>query len=876
MAFNPGVTEIQLDTAPQVINVPQRNALSPDPDGLDQVPTLIQADEIDTSVLDVGIAANGSVTVLPGGSFSATDPGEYELELVAVDAFGAVLASKLQTIRVAKTFRRYVVPDGCLVLDLDKPFDTEVDEFGFPTGKAIVHLQNNTEWLRAEILHPENDELLRSSVDFDISWPASSYCEYDNSEPQVMWCKFTVPDDDNSWQSVTYNGTTYEYQDFVIPKFSIKFLAVEDKRLLSPIGGGIVCRVWKQYLASAVPVRMAPVDDNTLYDMLAQASKGLTFSGTVRTRGYAGTATGMPDGYRINAVAGPTQYTNFTFTSWDEYTSSNFGAAPRTNPQIQMIQNRTFSLSVNSAIDGTKTRRGYNPQNPYNKAPAPAYNWMVLDLTTRFSLVVLPLCINPVDVPVSPGYYSVVPLQFFIHDKAHPGQATDCTAAITFEFPSVDSRFKFVQQTGGGIDWDVEATSKRTFESSSGNPLECSKVYTIWLYIPDEATHPAESLLINGEEFVTFTLTAMDFNPDMADRDLLFGLVNAYVALGNYSYMMNPETTTATAMHRVCQIWQNMQTFMMGLGNMENIRHGGYQFADSTAAGFTQAYLLAQSNWVGCIQEDWITKAQEFLDARDWAGVHFLDFLLSPTAFASATNGGLNLGLPMGAATAYFNAAPGFNVDRWKVSIILIINFFTGFAQTETYIMDWDGNWRVIADRLYAPVRRDDMPANKPEGGTWTLAEWQQELEDHGPVGLWIHRIMEARNGPLYAWDVYWIDFAINTRQYSGLRVDGFNEQPFLLNPNHMRAYDPTSNTYDSVVDSRDFSHVGSYEDNATLPLNSTDYAPDQLTVVSSVQVYIADDKYTGGGRYDTNGNPLDGLQKIQWERQFSWDFRPL
>ncbi|MDF1565345.1 MAG: hypothetical protein P1V51_20070 [Deltaproteobacteria bacterium] len=882
MGFNPGVTDVSLGATPSALNIPQASpSTNPAASGLEKLNLAPQGSDV-TDPEAFGAALinqnTGLVTPLDGNNFFTTDPGEYELGLSAVDGLGVVLSYQLQTARVVKTFRRYIVPSDCLVIDLDKPWEPEVDIWGFPTGRVRVHVLNGgAEPVRLEILHPENEPLNRSDVYLNVGYPTGVEIITNKISDDVTEWSFDANPAAIGWETYIANGKTYRYRDYVFSSVSVFFRETEDKRILSPLGTGpVVFRVWDQYLPTAVPARMAPCDDNTLLDLLTQASRGSAFSGTVRLRGAIGDITGMPDGYQINLAAAQVgTFRSFTIDSWDDYSSVNFGISPVAVPQVQMQESKTFSIPIGSAADGDRTKSGLLGTNPWDKRPRAVYNWMVLDLSARFQLVILPLAIDPVDIPVHPGFPSLVPLQFFIHDRGAPGQQTDCPVPLTFNFTGAQTAYRIVLP-GSSLDAGVNGPV-RIFESNSANPLECSFVYTIWIGIPDDDAHPDETLLVNGEPFVTFSTKAMDLDPSQANRDAFFGDVNKFIALGNFMHLFDVENPVGNSLERCCTLATSFSTFFMSVGNHENIRHGGYQFANDASFVHQMVYWLGQSNWVGCVQEDWLGRAQAFLDERGWGSGTFLDFLTSGSAYETATRRGIDIGLPFGTATSHFSGSGAFDLDRNKVSVILLVNFFVGVTISYPYVMDWNGDWRVIWDRLYSPVDKDDIPLNKPDGTPWTKAEWDQALEVNGPAGLWLYRIMET-NGPLYAWDVYWLDYAVNTRKQAGFRADGFNATPFLLNPVYLACYDPTANPPIGVVSSDDFSYAGSYAANETLPLDVADYVPEHVSNISSVQIYVADAKYAGpGGGTDAEGNPLPrGMQKLDWSVRYQWDFQDL
>lgn len=876
MAFGSEESDIAVAVTPTVLNITQfaGDPVAPGPDKLPMVPVGADVEAPEDYLLGL-VQDDGSVSVLPNRQFYTTEPGEYTLGIVTLDDADVVFSYQHQLVRVIKNFRRYVVPSDCLVLDFNLPFQREVDG-NVPTGRTVVHMLNQTEKAHVEILHPENNVEARSLARFNISWPSSLYCVREILDENNVQFYFDIDPADPGWQEYTANSQTYRFFDIEIPSFDIGFepLEIHYKRILSPLDKVIVCRVWDRYYPSAVPERMAAMDDGALLDMLVQASKGTSFSGTVRTRGIIGTATGMKEGDPINLVAAPGENKNFTFTAWDTYQAVTFGMAPSMTPVINMSPSCLLSIPVTSAI--TRKSNGLLGNMLKQKYPITKYHWLTMDLDTRFQLVVLPLAFDPVNIPVTPGMFSVVPVQFFIHDTVAPGENTPCGRPITFEFPTPGTRLKFVAP---GLNLASQSHSpKRTWESTADNPLESSTVYTVWIALPDEASHPSEQFLINGEELCTLSFEAMLLNPDdYADRESMFTAVNRFVSLGNFVHMLDAESPAGNALERCTKLVANMSSYYLSVGNAENIRHGGYKMADQTTRCMDIVYWLSQCNWAGCIQENWITAAQTFLDSRGWADPEFLELFDSPVAFEAATQHGIQLGLPFGTATNYFSATPAFEVDRNKVGMLYLVNFFMGWTVVWPYVVDWNGHWRVVLDQLYRAIDPNDMPLNKPDGSPWTLEEWLQAFEDSGPAALLLYRMMES-GGPLNAWDVYWVDLAVNTRCQTGLRIDGFNDKPFILNPDHVRAFDPASNNQAAVIDASDFSFVSDYNNVATLALNATEYEAEHMAITGSAQVYVADLKYAGAaGVTDMHGNPMPrGIQKLNPTIRYQYDYQPV
>lgn len=870
MAWTPSGENPIISVGSNAINVQQ---FSGDPEAASDRITLT-ALNVDEGA-DVVTTANSEV--LPDGLFYSSIPGEYELDLMLKDDLGNVLSAQLQTVRVCASFRRYIVPSDCVILDLNVPAEDEMDaQLGFPTGRSIVNILNNTEEVTLEMLHPENDTNLRSNVVLDFVKPTSSQFVFETVSLDLRKFHAEVPDDDAGWVSSpanVYNTQQYRYKDFVISRVGIRNMDLDPaklKRKLAPFNDILVVRVWDKYIATKVPSSMAVVDDRVLQQMLAHANPVTLgrFTGTVRVRGVTGTPTGAQDGAAVTAnMSGDNPYRSVLLDAWQSVQPTDWTISPKSLPQVFQSQAYAVDLSVLNPSDPAYTRKGVDGVNAYDCKPDPKYNWLVhrLDPDGRFKLAVLPLCIDPYQVPVFDGYHSVLPLQFFIHDTVAPGQRTSCPRPITFEFPGDNTMFRFITP---GLPLSATAHSaRRVFAATETNKLECSTVYTMWFLVPGDPTHPDEELWVNGEPFVTFSLRAMNLSPAPTNLDEIFGDVNRFISMGNYMHLVDAVQPEGNSLMRAVQLNWNIGEYFLSLGNAESVRQGGYQLNNESSMTMNTVYWLGNNNWMGCIDENWIDKTQLFLNARGWASSTFMDFLKGPTEFEAATNHGLSLGLPLGISTAYFTGAPAFNIDRMKVSLIYIVNFFTGYCYSMPLVIDWNGCYRAVFMSIYAPVDPNMTP------GT------QQDFEDYGPAGVWLRAVMNEIGGPLDAYDVYWWDFVVNSRQNSGIRVDGLGNRRFLLDANHLEAYDPTADPPIAIVDTS-FSYVGSYNDNMTLPLNTQQIVAGHLEIAASVQVYVADAKYTsysGQPVLDKWGNVIpQGLQKIDWQRQYDSEFRPL
>jgi hypothetical protein len=856
MSWETGTNGVAVDVTSNALNTAQFAGDAGDLAAPDKVVFAVRTLDVEPSTLTTTLVVGGEQVPLPDGAFYSNIPGEYDITVAATDNSGAVLALRDQVVRICQDFRRYIVPQGYVIIDIDKPFEAEIGEDGKPTGRSRINILNTSETVQMEILHyePEDDPAQpRADVTFaPIDWPAEAVVT--EVDTNILQFSFGVAEGNIGW--ITEFGsheTAYEYMDFPLGKIGIQFGAgsPEIVKKLSPFGDNLVVRVWKTFIPSKVPVRMAAVDDQVLNALLVEANKGVTFSGTVRVRGAVGAPTGTLEGTVINITPQVGErFKNITMDAWQTFTPVDWGIDPNVAPTVRMAPSFSLSLAILTQILGNLSYLDVTPNYNWNCKPDPKYNWLVMQISDRFKLVMLPLCIDPSGIPVTRGQYSIVPVQFFIHDDLMPGATTACDTAVVFSFPGAETQYRFITP-GRPLD-ATNHPSTVTYHSITDNPLEASNVYTMWIYIPDVADHPPEQFLVNGEPFVTFTTKPMPLNPDGNDPDQLFGDVNRYIALGNYAHLVDDTEPAGCSLVRAVNLNREFAVYFMSVGNAENIRHGGYQFASEAHQTMHTVYWLGNNNWMGCVDEGWMLKAQQFLNERGWDSPSFLSFLSDPSVFAMATNYGLSLGLPMGLSTAYFTGAPSFNLDRNKVSMLYLANFFSGGIMPVPLVMDWNGAARMIHLSIFQPVHPDDFAPGV--------------YQDYGLAGVWLSRLIEDW-GPLYAYDVYWLDFVTNSRRNNGLRVDGFNDKPFLLNADLMLAFDPTANPPQIVVDTN-FNDQGSYADNQILPIDTGDIVPGHLEIVGATQIYVADEKY---------GDPARpaGLQKIDWSRQYQWDYQP-
>lgn len=861
MSFAPLPSTITVTATANALNVAQYRGDPTDLSADDKV--LIEVTGTMGSTIKVAdaslVGAAPQLTECPNGAFYSNLPGEYDLNFVATDNAGAVLATQTQMVRVVSTFRRYIVPVDCLVLDVNRPWTREVDDFlGMPTGRTIIHvISGGAEWVVFEVLHPENVVNTRSNTSLKLSTGIWSEATKETLNQNQIRIAFTVS---MGWK--TDQATGGKYKDFAADSIYVQFAGVEDKRVLCPFDQQIVFRVWDRYIPAKVPISMSAVDNTALWEMLTQANKGVSFSGTIRVRGGVNPK-GLGDGTLVNVTAAPGSTTKqVIIQEYDDaiaVKNSVGDIKPKSSPALSISAPYVIDLAVLSQIWKQYTNAIPPSDAGYSLKPDPVYNWMIYDLDSRFRVVILPLAIDPRNMPTRSGKASVVPLQWFIVDRLNPNRLTktNCTAPVTFEFSGETTDYGFVVLDTAQI------TKKRTFTATASNPLETQTVYTLWLKIPGNAAHPAQPLLLNGELFVTFTLAPMT-TENAPSWDQWFGEANRFVSLGNYTHLLGADfhdkiagdvLASGDALYRCAELTNQFTRYYLTIGGPENLRFHGYEMQTMTGAALQTLFWLGNGNYNACINT-WFNKAQEFLDARaasmsgGWSNANFLSFLNSPTEFGIETSFGFSLGLPFGVCTAYFTGVPAFQVNRERVCLAHINNFFTGATLSFVLVLDWKGKYRAVFDRVYAGV---------------DPTKWNYNL--YGPLGVWLQQTM-AQGFVYSACDAYWIGFAVNSQGDANMRIDGWSTEPYLADPRQLVAYDPTANPPQVVVDDN-FAVVGSYASASKLLLGTAgNVVPGHLEATTQSQIYTADAKYAGPNR-------PSGLQKLSWETRWSEAFVP-
>lgn len=863
MAFEPQVDTFSLQVTANANNVSVFEGDAGDLEADDKVVFGVSGTESPESY-SVALLDGPTSSLIPNGAFYTDVPGQYTLDLAVSDGSN-VLSTQIQTVRVCETFRRYIVPTGHLLVDVNRPFAEEIKDG--VTHALFNVLNNSAEILTFTLLHPENNVNLRSDVELAMLFVPGgglnvAYDDYD--KPQEVSFTFGVSDVDAGWRTETINSQTYRHKDFTISAVNVHFEGAVDKTLLLPFHSRIIIRVWDKFIPSRVPATMSSGNDSILTALLQAASPGLSFSGTIRLMGPAPT-TGAADGDLVNVTVDPgTPFKTIYLSSFRQPVGiypGTISISPDVSPTVRMASPYEGIISVISAVINQATNVAPTYTTGSDAKPDPVYNWMRLQLSAQFDMIIMPLAWDPIDMPVRDGMPSVVPLAFVLYDKLNPGEQTPCAPNVIFSFDNPGAGFSYLK-LGTSNTYEVPALA---FYSEEANPLECDVVYLIWIKVPGNVSASPTKILVNGEAFVTMSVSNMptDSTFTVADEELWFGTVNKFVALGAFAHFLDDYQPDGSSLVRCATLARQFQTYWLSMGNAENIRQAGYQFANRAQVTMEVGYWLANCNWMGCMDE-WVGKMQAFLVSRavsiGWDNADFWGFLDGPLEFGQETNYGLDMGLPFGVCTSYYTGSPAFHVDQNKVMFIYMVNFFGAVNDTDqaaftdpeyegmgvgfplTLVMDWNGDYRMVFQSIYLAI---------------DPADW--DYNTYGPVGVWIQQILEE-GANLEAWDIYWLDFAVNARGMTGYKLDGRNDEPYLANPRDFMVYDPSANP-PVVVTNADFTTIkGPYADNAKMLIGTTEILPGHIEITGAQQVYVADAKYSSGP---------GGLQVVDWDQKF-------
>lgn len=726
------------------------------------------------------VLVGGSVVTVPDGEWYAKVGGSYSLDVLGFDAEGVALKRMRTDVLVSHRFRKYLVPDGYVVVDVDKPIRS---------GKVYV---KNGGTVTFTVLHPDF-----ASVDTDTGIVVHPGCT-------------------SSWFSTDRltNGSLVYKQSFTFSVPSNRFDAngvleipgcyyylVESGATYKPfplLPDDFTIVVLNQHVPSlSFDTHVDPVELKSTYRSLRFTGVA---SGTVRAIGAIGSVSGTVEGTRKEYTNPPSGTSVDVEIPIEDYVSGEPTNVTGVDP-------------VSSAPDADRLRIELSLSPPTQVGSSnPNYAWKTINLndqgTLRFHL--LPLGFNPTDVPVYKGKDSVLPIRFCIEDTTidFNNQTSSCPVPVTLRWTDEGAGCYFViprENLSAGLSFH------RTFREEVGNPLETNTVYTLYVIVPGRAKTGLNKMTMNAQEL--FTLSTRSLYMAMPWDDQFRRLVH-WASLGNFTWVVDGEDNETDTPYRAWLLATEAMDYYVAHDQQDNVKdylQTGYGACGSVAN--TVAYICGCANWMSCI-DDWLPKAP----------MSWVPGWQSDSALAGSQSGyGFDIGLPFGTATSYYSGGRAFQVERTRVSLLFAVDM-NGILNGPT------GNVVPGSRNLNANLQFWGHGAAMIMTGagryrTWDSYSDKQPIDANKGKAAILSKIIGAKL--VDKMEIFDCHLYVNRKgnlsyEYTSPALPlPHPECPILPQPNQMVSWDPTSATPD-VIRNASYTEVGVYNANEAIPYNTT------------------------------------------------------
>jgi len=871
MAWQPIPTTLELESLEKALTIEQFQSL---PDANDRIGFRVYNEGQLVSNMTFKVkASDGQWHEMTGGEFWTTRPGEYLVQMISVDDANNTLQVVNKQIRICNSFRRYIIPDTYVCIDVNKPW-------GYIGNDPVIHVLNGYydedldkdvfEDVILTMLHPE-DPGGRSDVGIFVHIDGSNgeLLDIDGNTAgnlttnryQALRLRFDISDSDPGWDYDPVSGD--EFMDVDVHA-GVVFGDEVDKFLMMNVPRDFRIRVWKSFAANRTSSDMAIMPDTDVRALLESIPtiEQYRFRGRVRTVGAVGTVQASnpshADGQWVD-VTSVTDYLLFALTTYDNYAISySSGTSVDINAHSNVNAFLAADIPMTQPVEAI-----VNQVHAYPPSFGPAeYHWMSirLDKDARYLLHILPLAISPTNIPVVNGFQSLIPLDIMIEDTDDHGHTDD------YDLGPIYLGFKEEFTQWSVFDPDTFTfIPKRLFGSRMGNPLKMNIPYRMWLRCPGSSSAANSTLQFNGVDFVTFSVTSCNLN-DTSQTNFLRN-ISKWVALGNFTYLINDSDPTDTSMHRAAYITENFRQYELDVGMAEYVDSYAFTGIENlTNSSLCCGYHLAAGNWQGAV-DDWMAKMKTFIiDESNWCSWLEDDGSQRPSQnIESLTNYGLDLGLPFGLHTAYYTGSAQFDVNRNVISFVSVYYWLNLMMRQDGSSLSLNypdvGDGVTNAEKLGGTIcvaKSWETEDGTPDGNPYYRCVWVAVgdpnilIEDEGQTDLGAGvltnttplelsdaqlninygdpgyiDLLYLHAGPLWVvetfveldttfGDIVWFDFAINTYADFGYGADKTGDRPYLITPDKLVSYDPLA-TDERVISNADFTSSESYDNNQVI-----------------------------------------------------------